>query len=74
MRLRVALANIVWLLSAAGPGDVRDWTKNPALVQIDTAANLFAVGDAHGDYARLARALDGTVMTPSCTSRAMDRR
>jgi len=37
---------------------VRDWTKNPVIVQIDTTADLFAVGDAHSDFVHLTRALN----------------
>jgi hypothetical protein len=35
----------------------RDWTKNPAVVQLDTSEDIFAVGDSHGDPERLAGAL-----------------
>jgi hypothetical protein len=58
VRLLVALLSVVSLLSAGGPAVVRDWTKNPAVVQIDTTADLFAAGDAHSDYVHLVRALD----------------
>jgi hypothetical protein len=58
MRLFVALFILASLLCTGGPAVVRDWTKNPAVVQIDTTADLFAVGDAHSDYIHLARALD----------------
>jgi len=59
MRLLVALFTLASLLSAGGPAVVRDWTKNPVVVQIDTTADLFVVGDAHSDYVHLVRALDG---------------
>jgi hypothetical protein len=48
----------------------RDWTKNPAVVQLDTSEDIFAVGDPHGDPERLAGALaaakliDGAPITP----------
>ena len=58
MRLLVVLIILASLLSADGPAVVRDWTRNPAVVQIDTTADLFAVGDAHSDYVHLVRALD----------------
>jgi hypothetical protein len=32
----------------------RDWTKFPAVVEVDGAPEVFAIGDAHSDYARLA--------------------
>jgi hypothetical protein len=37
----------------------RDWSKNPAVVQIDTRADIFAIGDIHGDRDRLIRLLTG---------------
>jgi hypothetical protein len=37
----------------------RDWSKNPAVIQVDTDQDLFVVGDPHADYARLAAALMG---------------
>lgn len=36
---------------------VRDWGKYPAIVQIDTNEDIFAVGDVHGDYDRLVKLL-----------------
>jgi hypothetical protein len=57
VRRLAALCTLAWLLAAGGPAVVRDWTKNPAVVQIDTTADLFAVGDAHSDYVHLVRAL-----------------
>src|SRR6185295_18447709 len=35
----------------------RDWGKHPAVVQLDTSEDVFAVGDAHGDPGRLAAVL-----------------
>jgi hypothetical protein len=46
------------LRSGDGSGFIRDWTKNPVVTQIDTTADVFAVGDAHSDYVHLVRALD----------------
>jgi hypothetical protein len=37
----------------------RDWSKNPAVVQVDTDQDLFVVGDPHADYARLTAVLTG---------------
>ena len=31
----------------------RDWTAHPAIVEIDTPHDIYAVGDVHGDYERL---------------------
>jgi len=36
---------------------VRDWGKSPAIEQIDTDGDIFAVGDVHGDYERLHKLL-----------------
>jgi hypothetical protein len=57
LKLFAVLFALASLLSAGGPAVVRDWTKNPVVTQIDTSADVYAVGDAHSDYARLTRAL-----------------
>jgi hypothetical protein len=47
-------------LAAGQPGRVpRDWQRSPAVLQIDTTADIYAVGDVHGDYDRLASLLAG---------------
>jgi hypothetical protein len=45
-------------LVAEQPG-LRDWQRSPAVVELDTAADIYAVGDVHGDYDRLAALLAG---------------
>jgi len=35
----------------------RDWTNDPAVVQLDTSEDIFAIGDPHGDRERLADVL-----------------
>jgi hypothetical protein len=35
----------------------RDWERNPAVAQVDTRADVLAIGDVHGDYDRLAKLL-----------------
>jgi hypothetical protein len=56
------LLAVVFLLPGAGTGkdgngpgraDVRDWKAHPAIVEIDTKHDVYAVGDVHGDYDRL---------------------
>jgi hypothetical protein len=37
----------------------RDWKKDPAIIQVDTSEDVFAIGDAHGDPRRLAGVLVG---------------
>lgn len=41
------------------PKASRNWTKHPAVVQVDTTEDIYAVGDAHADPARLAAVLAG---------------
>jgi hypothetical protein len=42
------------------PGRIpREWRESPAVAQIDTAADIYAVGDVHGDYDRLTELLAG---------------
>lgn len=40
-------------------GADRNWAKFPAVVQVKTSADIFAVGDAHSDYEHLAAVLQG---------------
>jgi Calcineurin-like phosphoesterase len=35
----------------------RDWAVNPPIVEVDTTADIFAMGDVHGDYDRLVKLL-----------------
>src|SRR5579883_3494773 len=47
-------------LSSAPPVRIaRDWQQFPPVVEIDTAADIFAMGDVHGDYGRLVALLAG---------------
>lgn len=61
--MRLRCTSLVLLLcigtwsSPAGSKVARDWTKYPAIVQIDTSEDIFAIGDVHGDYDRLVRLL-----------------
>ena len=45
---------------ASTPAPLRDWAAAPAIVELDTAADVFALGDIHGDYDRLITLLVGT--------------
>ena len=47
------------LLSFSSPGSARDWGKYPAVTQIGNADEIFAIGDAHSDFQRLARVMVG---------------
>ena len=48
----------------------RDWKQHPAIVEIKPVADLYALGDVHGDYDRLvdlltvAKLISGTPATP----------
>jgi Calcineurin-like phosphoesterase len=63
LRTEIGLGTVVFLLAAssasaqAPPKVVRDWAKSPAVVQVDTTADIVAVGDVHGDRDRLVRLL-----------------
>jgi hypothetical protein len=46
----------------------RDWTKYPPIVEVDTTADVYAIGDAHSDYLRLAAVMRGAGLIDS-TSR-----
>jgi hypothetical protein len=71
----VALA-VILAACAAGPSAMaapsRDWKKHPAIVQLDTAQDIFAIGDPHGDLRRLVAALAGAKLIGD-TSAAPDR-
>jgi hypothetical protein len=39
--------------AGSAPKAHRDWTKHPAVIQVDTTEEILAVGDAHADPTRL---------------------
>lgn len=47
------------LLAFAAAAPPRDWKQAPAIIQLDTQADVFAMGDVHGDYQRLVELLAG---------------
>ena len=53
------------LAASLGTMFARDWTAYPAVLQIDTTAPIFAVGDVHGDCDRLVRLLAGAHLVES---------
>jgi hypothetical protein len=56
MSRRLILAVVaLWLLplSSSAQEAKRDWKKCPAVVDVDTEHDLYAIGDVHGDYDRL---------------------
>jgi hypothetical protein len=54
-----ALALAVCAAATACAAAGRDWKAFPAIIQLDTPADVFAIGDAHGDWQRLAKVLVG---------------
>lgn len=52
----VLLAVGHWSVRAA-TSYVRDWAKNPAIVERPAVTKLFGLGDIHGDYRRMLRVL-----------------
>ena len=45
--------------AGAGVAASRDWKAHPAVVEVDTSEDIFAIGDPHGDPQRLAAVLAG---------------
>jgi hypothetical protein len=45
------------LLTFSSAATARDWVKYPAVTQIENADQIFAIGDAHSDFKRLARVM-----------------
>lgn len=67
-RLAVAAFLLALLLPRAAGQDkqaVRDWKKYPAVVEVDTPEDIYAVGDAHGDYERLLTVLVAAKIIPA---------
>jgi hypothetical protein len=55
--VHLKLAFVLTLFAAVSPGFDRDWNAHPAVVRMTSAADLYAVGDAHSDYVHLCRLL-----------------
>ncbi len=58
LRFGYALACLI-VVAGAAPKIVRDWQKHPAIVEFDAPGDVWAIGDVHGDYARLIDLLRG---------------
>lgn len=82
MRFKPVLNLVIIAIALAFCGNVRsadnsakkasrDWTKHPAVVEVDTTEDVFAIGDPHADYGRLvgvltsAKLIAGAPTTPS---------
>jgi hypothetical protein len=55
----VSLLSISILYGLGAPAD-RDWVQFPAVTQIAKADEIFAIGDPHGDFTRLAKLMAGS--------------
>jgi hypothetical protein len=52
----------------------RDWQKFPAVAEVDTAEDVYAVGDVHGDYDRLLALLRAGDVIPGSPDHPRDVR
>jgi hypothetical protein len=52
MSAAVRLSAICLIVGTLAIAADRDWLKYPAVVQLDTAEDIFAIGDVHSDYER----------------------
>ncbi|HEY3452756.1 MAG TPA: metallophosphoesterase [Myxococcales bacterium] len=48
----------------AGATGIRDWARYPAIVQVDTSSDIWALGDVHADYDRLTALLAAAGVAP----------
>ena len=62
--LSIALLASCAPLSEAG-SHARDWVKDPAVIERQAVTTLYAIGDIHGDYARLVRLLVAVHIVPA---------
>lgn len=50
----------------------RDWTKNPAVIEIDTTEDVYAISDAHADFKRVTAVLLAAKLIAKVPSKASD--
>src|SRR5215831_1544292 len=55
--------------AAKGVAATRDWKAHPAVVEVDTSEDIFAIGDAHGDPQRFAGALAGAKLIADASAK-----
>jgi hypothetical protein len=72
--MKLLLVLVAAFLCASAPGCARDWAEYPAVVQIDRADEIFAIGDAHSDFKRLARAMAAAGIIESAVENPEDAR
>jgi len=64
---------IFFVWTAGGSSRVsRDWTKYPAVVEVEAPGDIRAIGDGHGDYKRLGALLKTAGLIPSVPDRPAD--
>jgi len=55
--LTASLCHVARAANESLPSAQRDWSRFPAVVEVDTDADIYALSDVHADYARLANLL-----------------
>lgn len=58
--------------AAAAKTPARDWLEHPAILQLDTTEDIYALGDIHGDYDTLVKLLAGSGIIPKIPDRPQD--
>jgi hypothetical protein len=64
-----ALALSICGSAADSAAATRDWKAHPAVIEVDTSEDIFAIGDAHGDPQRLAGALAGAKLIADASAK-----
>jgi hypothetical protein len=59
-------------VALAGGAVARDWKNYPAVVRIEHADEIYAIGDAHSDFRRLARAMAAAGIIEAPVENPMD--
>jgi Calcineurin-like phosphoesterase len=60
LQLRPVFYTVLVFLAVTASGSSRisrDWTKHPTVAEVEASGDIWAVGDPHGDYERLATLL-----------------
>jgi hypothetical protein len=70
--LAVTFVLLAGRLAAAAGSYARDWVKFPAVIERDAPAQLYAIGDIHGDYERLLRLLVAARIIPAVPAQPRD--
>jgi hypothetical protein len=68
-RWLLALLCLLPFLLASAADPKRDWKKYPAVVEVDTKHDIYALGDVHGDFDRLVTVLAAAKIIPGDVSR-----